>query len=89
MNFSLKAVVVVMLVSLTLQMTGMYKLVCLFMSIVGGIFTAGVFNFGVSLPVDNGFATTPAVTANLLLGFSLGEGLLIMPIGYCMQFFGF
>ena len=64
MNFSLRAVVAVMLICLALQTAGMYKLVCVFMSIIGGIFTAGVFNFGVSLPVDNGFTMTPEVMAN-------------------------
>lgn len=72
MKISLKAVCAVMLVSIALQAAEMYGILCAFMSIGAGIFTAGVYDFGFSLPVENGFMITPEVTSNFILGLSLG-----------------
>jgi hypothetical protein len=66
-----------------------YQLVCIFVPIGTGIFIAGVYGFGIALPVDNGFVTSPQDNANFILGNSFGEGLLIMPLGYSMYLFGF
>lgn len=67
----------------------MIKLVCFFTPISIGITIAGVFGFLLSWVVDNGFAFRPQDNIIFLLGHSLGEGLLITPMGYMMGIYGF
>jgi hypothetical protein len=57
--------------------------------IASGILIGGVFGFGISLPVDSGFAPCAQNNANFILANALGEGLLIMPLGYSMSVFGY
>lgn len=64
-------------------------MVCIFAPIAAGIFIGGVFGFGISLPVDNGFVPSSQNNANFILANALGEGLLIMPLGYSMSIFGY
>lgn len=54
-----------------------------------GAFVSGVFALGIALPADEGFQVSPQNSANFILGNAFGEGLLIMPLGYIMQIFGF
>jgi hypothetical protein len=75
--------------SLIFQYFEWYKLVCIFVTIGTGIFMAGIFGFSIALPVDNGFVTSPQDNANFILSSSIGEGLLITPIGYSMNLFGY
>jgi hypothetical protein len=67
----------------------MMTLVCFFAPISMGIMISGVFGFLLSWVVDSGFAFHPQDNIIFLLGNSLGEGLLITPIGYIMGAFGF
>lgn len=71
------------------QYAGWYQLVCMFVPITMGIVTAGVYGLCVALPVENGFSSCPQDSANFVLGNSIGEGLLIMPLGKSMHIFGF
>jgi hypothetical protein len=64
-------------------------MVCYFAPISIGIFISGVYGFCLSWVVNNGFAFCPEDNANYLLSYIIGEGLLIMPMGYTMGFFGF
>lgn len=64
-------------------------MVCIFAPIAAGILIGGVFGFGITLPVDNGFAPSSQNNANFILANALGEGLLIMPLGYSMSLFGY
>ena len=41
-----------------------------------------------SVAIDHGYGLSPSNTANFAMSASLGEGLLVMPIGYAMRFFG-
>ena len=41
-----------------------------------------------SIAIDYGYGLSPANTANFAMSASLGEGILVMPIGYAMRFFG-
>jgi hypothetical protein len=41
------------------------------------------------MPHDNGFETTPENNAHMMFANVAASGLMIMPIGYCMQLFGF
>lgn len=50
---------------------------------------AGVFGLGISWPVDKGFLPSSQNNANFLLANALGEGLLITPVGYSINLFGF
>lgn len=75
--------------ALAFQLAGWFQLVCIFVPISMGIVTAGVYCLCVAWPVDNGFVNNPQDSANFVLGNSIGEGLLIMPLGYSMQVFGF
>jgi hypothetical protein len=49
-----------------------YELICIFVPIGTGIFMAGVYGFGIALPVDNGFVTSPQDNANFILANSIG-----------------
>lgn len=85
LGLALKTVLIVMVFTVFFQYFGWYNLVCIFAPLVTGILIAGVYGFCMALPVDNGFITTPQDNANFILGNALGEGLLIMPLGYSMQ----
>jgi hypothetical protein len=67
----------------------LYLWVCIFAPITAGIFIGGVFGFCIALPVDSGFIPRSQDNADFILANSLGEGLLIMPLGYSMSLFGF
>jgi hypothetical protein len=67
----------------------MFKLVCFFTPIAVGIAFSGTYAFLLSWVVDNGFAFSPQDSIIFLLGYSLGEGFLVTPIGYLMGAFGF
>ncbi len=64
-------------------------MVCIFAPIASGIFIGGVYGFGIALPVDSGFVPCPEDSASFVLANVLGEGLLIMPMGYSMSIFGY
>lgn len=89
LGLSLKTVFLAAFVPVILQYLQLYKLVCLFAPIASGILIGGVFGFGISLPVDSGFAPSSQSNANFILANALGEGLLIMPLGYSMNVFGY
>jgi hypothetical protein len=75
--------------SLIFQYAEWYRFVCIFVPIGTGIFMAGVYGFCIALAVDNGFVTSPQDNANFILSNSIGEGLLITPLGYSMNLFGY
>lgn len=76
-------------IAFVFQTAGWFQLVCIFVPISMGIVTAGVYCLCIAWPVDNGFVSNPQDSANFVLGNSIGEGLLLMPLGYSMQIFGF
>jgi hypothetical protein len=89
LGISLKAVLITMVITVIFQYAEWYQIVCIFAPLASGTLIAGVFAFGIALPVDNGFIPSAQDNANFIIANSLGEGLLIMPVGYSINFFGF
>lgn len=56
--------------------------------ILVGMFLASMFALYLALPIEFRFKVTTNNTANFMMSASMGEGALIMPIGYAMGFFG-
>lgn len=89
LGVALNLVLVAAIITLFLQLSGQLEMVCYFAPISIGIFISGVYGFSLSWTVNNGFAFCPEDNANFLLSYIIGEGLLIMPMGYTMGLFGF
>jgi hypothetical protein len=89
MGMGLRLAFIAMIVTVFFQYLGLYRFVCIFAPISSGILISGIFGFGISLPVANGFLSSPQNNANFILSNAFGEGLLIMPMGYSMIFFGY
>jgi predicted permease len=64
-------------------------MVCFFSSITIGILISGVFGFGLSLVVKNGFRFCPDNNAMFVLSNAFGEGLLVTPMGFTMGLLGY
>lgn len=89
LGLSLKGTIVAAIITFIFQEIGWFQLVCIFAPISTGILTAAVYGFGIALPVDKGFPNCSQANANFILANALGEGLLIMPVGYSISLFGF
>ena len=89
LRLSLKSMLITAICILLMQSMGLYKMVCILAPFASGIMLAGVFGFGIALPMDKGFAADPRDNANFVLSNALGEGLLITPIGHSIRFFGY
>ena len=72
-----------------MQICELFKMVCFFSSISVGMLISGVFGFGLSLVVKNGFRFCPDNNALFVLSNALGEGMLIMPMGFVMGLLGY
>ena len=72
-----------------LQEFGYYTAVSYFGAFTQGMFLASMYALFLSITPERGFKMNSSNTANFMTSASLGEGLLIMPIGYAMGFFGF
>lgn len=57
--------------------------------ISSGICLSAMYALFFSMAIDFGYGLSPSNTANFTMAASLGEGLLVMPIGYAMGFFGY
>ena len=71
------------------QYLEMYVLVCTLGPIAFGSMVGCYFGFCLSLPLDQGFFTNTNNNANFMIAYCIGEGLLLGPVGYLMQVFGF
>ena len=64
----------------------------LFVAYIGvistGLCLSAMYALFFSMAIDYGYGLSPANTANFAMSASLGEGMLVMPIGYAMGFFG-
>lgn len=67
----------------------MLELVCYFAPISIAVCISGVYGFCLSWVINNGFAFCPVDNGHFLLLYIIGEGLLIMPMGYAMGLLGF
>jgi hypothetical protein len=89
LGISLNLVLVMSIAALFLQSAGMLEAVCYFVPIAVGMCISGVYGFCLSLVINNGFAFSHEDNGHFLLLYIIGEGLLIMPMGYAMGLFGF
>jgi hypothetical protein len=89
LGYCLKGVFAAAAITLVLQVLELFKMVCFFSSISIGMLISGVFGFGLSLVVKNGFRFCPDNNAMFVLSNALGEGLLIMPMGFTMGLLGY
>jgi fucose permease len=71
-----------------LQMMGLYLIVSYVGVISSGICLSAMYALFFSIAIDYGYYLSPSNTANFAMSASMGEGLLVMPIGYAMGFFG-
>ncbi len=67
----------------------MLEYVCYFTPISVGLCISGVYGFCLSWVISNNFAFCPVDNGHFLLLYIIGEGLLIMPMGYAMGLLGF
>lgn len=71
-----------------LQFLGMYLIVA-YAGVIGtATCLSAMYALFFSMAIDYGYGLSPANTANFAMSASLGEGLLVMPIGYAMGLFG-
>lgn len=89
LGLSVKIAVLTAGIILLLQLGGFYQLVCIIGPLIVGTFASGTLGLGMSVAVDEGFNVTPEESSYFILGNAIGDGLLIMPLGYLMQLFGF
>ena len=57
--------------------------------ISSGIFLSAMYALFMTLAQEYGYELTPNNTANFVMCASIGEGFLVMPIGYAMGIFGY
>jgi hypothetical protein len=89
LGYCLKGVFVAAAITWVMQICELFKMVCFFSSISVGMLISGVFGFGLSLVVKNGFRFCPDNNAMFVLSNALGEGMLIMPMGFIMGLLGY
>lgn len=71
-----------------LQILELYSIVAYVGAVSSAICLASMYALFFSLPIDYGYGLSASNTANFAMSASLGEGLLVMPIGYIMGIFG-
>lgn len=71
-----------------LQFMELYLIVAYAGAISSALCLSAMYALFFSIAIDYGYGLTPSNTANFAMSASLGEGLLVMPIGYAMSFFG-
>jgi fucose permease len=74
---------------LVIQWMGYLALVAYLGMISSGIFLSAMYALFFSLAQEYGYELSTSSTANLAMSASLGEGFLVMPIGYVMGLLGF
>ena len=84
----LRILVACTLMVVVLQMMGMYLIVAYAGVISSGMCLSAMYALFFSIAMGYGYGLSPSNTANFAMCASLGEGLLVMPMGYMMQFFG-
>lgn len=57
--------------------------------ISSGFFLSAMYALFFSMAQEHGYGLSTSNTANFAMCASLGEGLLVMPIGYAMGIFGY
>ena len=71
-----------------LQTFGYYEFVSYAGVISSGACLSAMYALFFSVAIDFGYGLSPTNTANFAMSASLGEGMLVMPIGYAMGYFG-
>ena len=71
-----------------LQFLELYLLVAYLGAISSALCLSAMYALFFSIAIDYGYGLSPSNTANFAMSASLGEGILVMPIGYAMRFFG-
>ena len=85
----LKYLVVSTFVVLVIQWTGHLGIVSYAGVISSGFFLSAMYALFFSIAQEYGYGLSTTNTANFAMCASLGEGFLVMPIGYAMGFFGY
>ena len=71
-----------------LQFLQLYLIVAYVGAISSALCLSAMYALFFSIAIDYGYGLSPSNTANFAMSASLGEGILVMPIGYAMRFFG-
>lgn len=85
----LKLLVLSTFIVVILQFMGFYYLVAYSGVISSGAILSAMYALFYSFAQEYGYSLSNSNTANFAMSASLGEGLLVMPIGYIMGYFGF
>ena len=72
-----------------LQALGYFQFVSYAGVISSGAALSAMYALFFSIAQDFGYGLSTTNTANFAMSASLGEGLLVMPVGYAMGFFGY
>ena len=84
----LRLLIACTLMIVVLQALGFYLFVSYAGVISSGACLSAMYALFFSIAIDYGYGLSPSNTANFAMSASLGEGMLVMPIGYAMGFFG-
>jgi len=84
----LRLLVACTLMVVFLQFLELYLIVAYLGVITSGLCLSAMYALFFSMAIDYGYGLSPSNTANFAMSASLGEGMLVMPIGYAMGFFG-
>lgn len=85
----LRALVASAIFIVIMQALGYLKFVSYAGVITSGTCLSSMYALFFSVAIEFGYGLSPSNTANFAMSASLGEGLLVMPIGYAMGFFGY
>jgi ABC-type maltose transport system permease subunit len=85
----LRSLVVSTILIVFLQALGYLQFVSYAGVITSGAALSAMYALFFSIAQDFGYGLSPSNTANFAMSASLGEGLLVMPVGYAMGYFGY
>lgn len=88
LRFILSSISVLSVILLLLQWAGLYQLLCWLSTIYFGAMLSCIYGFCLAFPIDNGFKNTTSNSANFVMAYCIGEGIMPAPLGYIMGVFG-
>lgn len=89
LRFILSTISGVSVVLLMLQWAGLYQFVCVLGSVYFGAMLSCIYAFCLAFPADNGFQNTTSNSANFVMAYCIGEGIMPAPLGYIMGLLGY
>lgn len=89
LRFIFSTITVFSILLIVFQYLNFFSFVCSMGCLYFGAMLAGVYGFCLAFPIDNGFDNTSRNNANIVMAYCIGQGIMPMPLGYVMRFFGY